>query len=230
MVAMAFNAQMYTPTYGGGGNNLPPGKYKGVIVDTSAEQSTKGGGFLKFTLTPIEGPLAGQKHDDRLNLHHTNPQTVEIANKQLSAYCHVLGKYQFNDTQELVNIPFCFEVGYQKGEEPSEAKPNGGYTEVKAIFDINGNAPGKAGAGPAAQPQQAQPPAQPPAGVAPTGAAPGWGAPAAQPTAQPAPNGGQAWGAPAQQAAQPAAQPNTGPWGAPAGATGTPPAWGQPPA
>lgn len=249
MVAMAFNAQQYTPSYGGGGNNLPPGKYKGVIVASSAENAKSGqGGFLMFTLTPIEGPLTGQKHDDRLNLHHTNPKTVEIANQQLSAYCHVLGKYQFGDTAELHNIPFCFEIGWQKNNEPTQENPNGGYTEVKAIFDVNGNAPGKAGAGPQAQPNQpaqpAQPPANPPAGVQ-AGAQGGWGGqPQQQQPAQGGGWGGQpaqvqpaqgqpaagGWGGQPQQQQAPA-QGQAGPWGGgqPA-AGGNPPQWGNPPA
>jgi hypothetical protein len=176
MVAMSFNAQGFQPQYGGGGG-LPPGKYKGVIVDSRQENVEKNGmvvgGYLAFDLTPIEGPLVGSKQTDRLNLHHTNPKTVEIANKQLSAYCHVLNKFQFNDTAELHNIPFCFEIGYQKGEEPSEAKPNGGYTEVKSIADVNGNAPGKAGGGAPAAQQNVNIPDQAAGGVTAQGA--GWG-------------------------------------------------------
>jgi hypothetical protein len=221
MVAMSFNSQQFQPNYGGGGANLPPGKHKVVIVDSRGEQNTSGtGGFLALDLTPIEGPLVGQKHTDRLNLHHTNPKVVQIANEQLSAYCHVLGKFQFNDTAELHNIPFVVEIGWQKGHEPgSEAHPNGGYTEVKTLYDVNGNTPGKAGSGPAPAAAPAQPPATPPAGVAPVAPpAGGWGAPAAG-AAPVAP------AAPAQPVAPPAAAP--GAWGgaAPAAPAGPAP-WG----
>lgn len=255
MVAYSFNAQQHTPQYGGSGG-LPAGKYKGVIVNSYTDNVEKNGmvtgGYLAFELTPIEGPLAGQKHTDRLNLHHTNPKTVEIANKQLSAYCHVLGKFQFNDTAELHNIPFMFEIGLQK-----EPNPNG-YTEVKGIFDVNGNEPGKAGAGPMVNQggQQQQPPSGPPAGG--VQAQGGWnGAPAGQQAPidngvpmngggqqqQPA-NGGQpGWGgAPAgdpnqgqqpNQGGQPGwggqqQQPGQG-WGGQAGGApaGGPGAWGQ---
>ena len=196
MVAMAFNAQQFTPSYGSGGSNLPPGMYKGVIADTRAETTDKGGGFLAIDLAPMEGPLVGQKHTDRLNLHHTNPKVVQIANEQLSAYCHVTGKFQFNDTQELCNLPLQFEIGWQKGQEPGSAGggENGGYTEVKALYDMNGNKAGKAGSGPAASAAPA---------VAPAAAPAGWGAAAAAPAAA-------AWGAPA--AAAGAAPPT---WGAP---------------
>lgn len=224
MVALAFNALSHTPQYGGGGANLPPGKYKGVIVDTRKETSQSGaGGFLALDLTPIEGPLANQKHTDRLNLHHLNPTVVKIANDQLAAYCYVVGQFNIQDTAQLHNIPFFFEIGFQKGNEPTAEKPEGGYTEVKAIYDINGNAAGKAGN---AQPTAAAPVAPataPPAAVAPEAApAAGWGAPPAAEAAPAAPaapaNANQpaaAWGGPTEAA--PAAAP---------AASAVPPGWG----
>lgn len=240
MVAMSFNSQQHQPQYGGGGG-LPVGRYKGVIVASAQENVEKNGqivgGYLALDLTPIEGPLAGTKQTDRLNLHHVNPKTVEIANKQMSAYCHVTGVYTFKDTAQLHNIPFWFEVGWQKGQEPSAEKPNGGYTEVKALWDINGNEPGKTGGGAMAAAPPAPPvapaappvaPAAPPAGVAPTGAAPaGWGGAPAVDSGVPIPPAGQpgGWGAgaPAAPPAAPAAAPAG--WGAPA--AGSPPAgWG----
>ncbi len=175
MVAYSFNAQQFQPQYGGAGG-LPAGpngenvKYKVVIVNSYGQNSDSGqGGYLAFELTPIEGPFAGQKMTDRLNLHHTNPKVVEIANKQLSAYCHVLGRFQFQQTEELHQIPFIVEVGLQKEPNPNK------YTEVKALFDINGNEPGKAGSGPQPQSGQQQPQGQPAAGVQPGGNGGGWG-------------------------------------------------------
>ena len=222
MVAYSFNAQQHTPSYGGGGG-LPAGpngenvKYKVMIVgsqpeDTKDQFGNVKGGYLAFELASIEGPTQGQKQVDRLNLHHTNPKVVEIANKQLSAYCHVLGKFQFNDTNELHNIPFIVEIGLQKAPNPN------GYTEVKAIYDINGNEPGKAGAGPQANqgaPNGPAPNGPPAGGVQPQGQ---WGgAPQGQPQGQGgyqvdnnvAPPNGQGGG-------QPQGNPQGGGWGGPA--------------
>jgi hypothetical protein len=233
MVAYSFNATQYTPQYGGGGQSLPAGKYKGIICDSSQENVAKNGmvtgGYLALVLQPVEGPHAGQKHTDRLNLHNTNAQVVEIANKQLSAYCSVVGVPTFDNTEQLYNRPFYFEIAVQKDKD-GNPHPKG-YTEVVALADLNGNPPGKA---PASAPP-APAPSAPPAGVAPTApAAAGWGAPAAAPAAGapaidsnvPAPAG---WGTPA--AAAPAAAPAAG-WGAPTGtAPAAPPAsWGPPPA
>ena len=200
----AFNAQQYDPTQGGG--SLPVGRLP-VIVESSEVKANKAndGGYLQLNLKLIDGPQTGTTGAYRLNLYHSNPQTAEIAHRQLSAICHCVGVFNVQDSSQLHNIPFIIEVGLQKGEEAAQK----GYTEVKKVFDINGNEPGKAGQGaPAAQPQQQ--PAQ--GGEA-------WGGqPAQQPAAQPQGN------APAWGGGQPAQQQ---PQGAPAGNA---PAWGQQPA
>ena len=200
----AFNAQQYDPTQGGG--SLPVGRHP-VIIESSEVKANKAndGGYLQLNVKLIDGPQTGTTGAYRLNLYHSNPQTAEIAHRQLSAICHCVGVFNVQDSGQLHNIPFIIEVGLQKGEEAAQK----GYTEVKKVFDINGNEPGKAGQGaPAAQPQQ-QPAAQG-----------GFGQ--QQPAQQPQqPQGGGAWGG--QPAQQPAAQPQ----GAPAGNA---PAWGQQPA
>ncbi len=226
----AFNAQQFDPTQGGG--SLPVGRHP-LIIESSEVKANKAndGGYLQLNLKLIDGPQMGATGAYRLNLYHSNPQTAEIAHRQLSAICHVIGVFNVQDSQQLHNIPFIAEVGLQKGEEAAQK----GYTEVKKVFDINGNEPGKAGQGaPAAQPQQ-QPAAQGGFGqqqpaAQPQGNAPAWGG--GQP-AQQQPQGAPAGNAPAwgqQPAQQPAAQQpaqQAGGWqqggGAPAG--GAP--WGQ---
>lgn len=230
----AFNAQQFDPTQGVG--SLPIGKHP-VIVESSEVKANKAndGGYLQLNLRITDGPQQGTTGAYRLNLYHSNPQTAEIAHRQLSAICHVIGVFNVQDSQQLHNIPFIAEVGLQKGEEAAQK----GYTEVKKVFDINGNEPGKAGQGaPAAQPQQQpaaqggfgqQQPAQQPA-AQPQGNAPAWGG--GQP-AQQQPQGAPAGNAPAwgqQPAQQPAAQQpaqQAGGWqqGGAAPAGGAP--WGQ---
>ena len=200
----AFNAQQYDPTQGGG--SLPVGRHPSIIESSEVKANkANDGGYLQLNVKLIDGPQTGTTGAYRLNLYHSNPQTAEIAHRQLSAICHCVGVFNVQDSGQLHNIPFIIEVGLQKGEEAAQK----GYTEVKKVFDINGNEPGKAGQGaPAAQPQQ-QPAAQ--GGF-------GQQQPAQQPAAQPQGN------APAWGGGQPAQQQ---PQGAPAGNA---PAWGQQPA
>ncbi len=233
MVQLAFNATQFEPKYGSGGGGLSIGKHKVIIENTEAKPTKDTtGNYLAIILKSIEGGSAGQTQIDRLNLFNVNPMTVEIANKQLAAYCAVTGKPGINDTTELHNIPFIVEIVAQK--------TNPDYTEVKQIYDINGNLPGQGSAPPAAAPAQAPlqsfgaPPAANPAlqtapaqqGWAPAapvaGQAP-WGQPAA---AGPAPvaSNGFSQSQLAGQAAAPASA--SGGWGQPAG-NGAAPGWSR---
>ncbi len=133
----------------------------------------------------------------------------------MSALCRATGRYQIdwsNEGAALKGAQGLMDVGYQKNEEPDPAFPDRkGYTELKKVYDLAGNEPGKTGAAQPQpqqqaqpQPQQSQPMTQQPGG--------GWGQqpqqPAQQqPQAQPQPQG-QAWQP--QGNAQPATNP---PWG-----------------
>lgn len=217
----AFDARAYDPTQGAG--SLPIGRHPVIIESSEVKGNSKNdGGFLLLTLKLIDGPQAGATGAYRLNLYSSSQQASEIAHRQLSAVCHVTGVFNVQDSAQLHNIPFVVEVGFQKGHEPGSSPEAKGYTEVKRVFDINGNEPGKQG-----QAAAAQAPAQQPAQQQQQAAA--WGgqqqAPAQQQQQQPAAQwGGQAPAqqAPAQQAAAPAA------WGGQAApAQGQAAPWGQ---
>jgi len=221
----SFNANEVPPEQGG--SKHPVGMYPFRITNTDIV-STKDetGGMLTVEFTSPVGTII-----NRYNLFlPKSPQAVEIARKQLSALCHAVGIFQVNfdnKARELVGGQGSMEVGWQKGDEPSAEKPQGGYVEVKKVFDSNGNEPGKAPSQPQTQqaqnfnqqPQQATPMQQQPGG--------GWGnaAPAApaQPAQQP-----QGWGnAQPQQTAQPGPNPPAGGFTPAAGNAAPPPPWGN---
>lgn len=172
-----FNPNNYNPEQSAG--QMPIGKHP-VVIESSEVKANKAndGGYLQFNLKIIDGPNAGITGPYRLNLYHADQTTCEIANRQLSAVCHVVNVFgDLTTTDPLHNIPFIVEVAPQK-KDPQ-------YTQVVKVFDINGNEPGKAPAG-QAQTQQAQQPTQ-------GGAGQQWGG-QQQPQQN---NGGQQWGAPA---------------------------------
>lgn len=181
-----FNALQFDPTQSAG--QLPVGKHK-VIAESSEVKPTSNndGGYLQYNLKIIEGPNAGAGGAMRLNLYNASQKAVEIANKQMSALCHVTGVFNVTDSSQLHNIPFMVEVAPQKD--------NPQYTEVKKVFDANGNEP--KGNGQAAHSSQQQQPQQnnPVGGFgsnAPQGQGQQWGQPQGQ-QQQPAQNGA-AWG------------------------------------
>lgn len=194
----------------------PPvyGDYHVQIVDAEAKPTTdQTGGYLQLDLLILDpGPYLNSKIPYRLNLFNKMQQTVEIAYRQLSAVCHVVGVFNVQDARQLMNIPFIATIGPQKD--------NPQYANVFAVKDLHGNIPGKAAtqAVPQAVPQAAAPA---PAPVAPAPAP--WAPPgqAVQPPAPAAP----AWAPPATPAVTPAWAPS----GAPSPAAPAPPVWGAQP-
>jgi hypothetical protein len=73
----------------------------------------------------LDGPYQGRKLFDRLNLVNANPQTVEIAQRTLSAICHATGRMQVQDSEELHLIPLMADVQVQP--------PKNGYGESNKV-------------------------------------------------------------------------------------------------
>lgn len=185
---------------------LPPvlADYHVRIIESEPKPTKNNdGGYLGFQIEILDpGPYLGRKVPHNLNLFHSNPQTVEIAYRQLSALCYVTGVFNIQDSRQLHNIPFIATIGPQKD--------NPQYANVYAVKDINGNLPGKT-ASPVAAPAAVPPAAAP---------APAWAPPqAAQPPAAPA------WAPPAVATAPP---PAAAPWSPPAAAATPPPVWTPP--
>jgi len=232
MVQLNFDARQFVPL---DNDVIPEGWYNFVIDETNA-MPTKDGNpnhlrlVLRFSI--IDGPHQGRKVFTGLNMRHTNIQTMEIANRELSAICAALNLPYVQDTQQLHNIPL-------KGRVKTIKDPNGVYddkSEIKSYKPINYVVPGVL-----AQPGA---PAGAPA-TAPTGWAPQQApqqtapqqAPVQQPWAPPQQTAPQQNGAypqqtpqqpvyqqPPQQQPQQTAPPNGG-WQQPQ----TQQPWGQPP-
>lgn len=144
LIGGPFNAHNVDPSQGL--PSLPIGRHPVIIESSEIKANSKNdGGYLQFGLRITDGPAAGQTGAYRLNLYNNSPDACNIAQRQLSAVCHVTGVYNVEDTAALHNIPFVIEVGYQRGHEPGSNPEAKGYTEVKRVFDINGNEPGKQG-------------------------------------------------------------------------------------
>jgi len=105
---------------------LPPGKYVMQIVASEMRVTKDGmGQYLWLELDVLEGELMGRKVFDRLNLVNNNPQTVEFAQRTLSAICHATGRMQVQDSEELHLIPMLVSVTVQP--------PKNGYSESNSI-------------------------------------------------------------------------------------------------
>lgn len=151
----SFNANQYEPNQGGGASHPPAQKVPFTITGTSiAENKAKDGGMFVVELTSSMGTQV-----QRYNIWNKEPKAVEIAHGQLSALCRATGRYQIdwgNEGAALRGAQGLMDIGYQKGEEPTAEKPQGGYTELKRVYDLAGNDPSK----PGQAAQQNQPQAQ----------------------------------------------------------------------
>jgi hypothetical protein len=202
---MQFDARQFEPS-GPGVEQWPDGWVKVVGVDAKVQPNSGGNsGRLSIQIKALEGPMHDKTHFIGFNLWHDNPQTVEIANRQLTSLTLVtLGanknQFGFQHENELLNIPFYVLATNKRGDDGVAR------TNFTAFKDVNGREPKDilAGTGPS--------------GGAPA-SAPAWGSAPQQPQ-QPQPSG---WGgAPQGNPQQPAQQPAQQPWGGGA-QQGTPP-------
>jgi hypothetical protein len=137
---------------------FPAGQYVVQIVSSEMRPTRDGGGqYLWLELDVLEGPLAGRKLFDRLNLVNASAQTVEIAQRTLSAICHATGRLQVQDSQELHLIPMIADVKVKP--------PKNGYGESNKVHYLPLE-PGAAAQARASAPAQPARPAAPVAGFA----------------------------------------------------------------
>jgi len=144
-----FDARSVQPQQGGGrhpvGNKFP---FK--ITNTEIKQvKDKNAGLFEVEFTSPAGSIK-----NNYNLWNENETARKIANQALSALCHAVNIFQLdfkNDGKALLGGQGLMDVGFQKGHEPSADKPEGGYVEIKKVYDMAGNEPGK---GPAQAQQQ----------------------------------------------------------------------------
>lgn len=117
---------------------LPAGKYLVQIIASEMRPTKDGmGQYLYLELDVLEGPYAGRRLFDRLNLVNPNPEAVEIAKRTLSAICRAAGKLQVNDSEQLHLIPLLADVRVRP--------PKGEYGESNSIRYLPRNgAPGAA--------------------------------------------------------------------------------------
>jgi hypothetical protein len=151
---------------------LPPGKYLAHIIESEMIPTRMGDGqYLKLTFEVLEGPYQGRKIWDQLNLVNANQQTVEIAQRMLSAICHAVGQVHVSDSEQLHFKPLIVTLKV----EP--AGPDKGGVHREARNKVTGYAAPNAGIGAPPAPRPARPAPRPAAPPVPPAARPGGTAP-----------------------------------------------------
>jgi hypothetical protein len=115
---------------------LPSGWQNAYITDSGVEPTKDGTGQrLKLELKIADGPYAGRKVFDGLNLQNSNPATVEIAYKTLSSICRAVGVMQLGSTSELHNKPLMIKLKTKAARTTADGK------EYEASNEIRGYEP-----------------------------------------------------------------------------------------
>ncbi len=132
---------------------LPIDDYLAVISDSAMAPNKKTKGeHLSLTFTVIEGDYKDRKVFVNLNLINENPDTVEIAQKDLSAICRATGVLHPKDSAELHGKPVVISVGIRKGSngyEDSNIIKKFSRVDGKELKDVtDASAPVKGAAAP----------------------------------------------------------------------------------
>lgn len=158
---------------------VPSGWYICQIVDSSMEPTkNQQGSFLALELQILDGPYAGRKVFDRLNLNNANQVAQEIAYKTLSAICHAVGILQVADSQQLHGKPLEVKVSLRPAGPGGDGQHYEANNVVKGYRAVAGSTGNGAPPAPPAAPGGWAPPVPPS-----TSFAPNAGFPSSTPTA-----------------------------------------------
>lgn len=139
---------------------IPAGEYAVQITDSDVKPTKSNNGHrLELTFEVIDGAHKGRKVFEGLNIDNPNPKAVEIAQRDLSAICHAVGKLQVTDSQELHYKPLVIRVDI---EERDGYSPRNVIKAYKAAAGGVGNAPGASASTAAASGTPATSPSSPP--------------------------------------------------------------------
>lgn len=136
-----FDATNIEPQQSGGRHQVG-NKFPATVTNTDVKDTKDGSGKM----FEVEFTSPGGTIRNNYNLWNNSAQAVKIAAGQLSALCHATGIFQINmrdGGKNLRGARCLIDVNFQNGQEPTAEKPEGGYVEIKKIYDVKGNEPGK---------------------------------------------------------------------------------------
>lgn len=141
----SFDANQYAPEQFGGAH--PQGRFAMRITDTDVAPNKNGsGGNFMVEFTSDSGSIK-----KFYSLWHENPEVARKAHAQLSALSHATGVIRINMNdggKALINATCMVDIGPQAN--------NPDYNEIKKVYDMQGNLPGKGNASQGQGQQQGQ--------------------------------------------------------------------------
>lgn len=96
---------------------IPAGTYTSMVVASEMKPTRDlTGEYLELEIEVIEGPNAGRKLFERLNLKNKNQQAVDIAHRTLGEIVRAVGKVTIKDSDELHNKRMSIVVEVEQGK------------------------------------------------------------------------------------------------------------------
>jgi hypothetical protein len=157
MANFSFDATTVAPAESIG--PIPAGVYVAQVIESDVQPLKSGNGrALKLTLQILQGQYANRKVWAQLNIQHSNAEAERIAQQQLSALCHAVGKPRLNDTTELHMKPVQIRVKIRK-DATGQYEDRNEVTGFEAVVGGAVPRPGIPAGVPAATPQAPAAPA-----------------------------------------------------------------------
>lgn len=120
MAQFNFNAGGYVapPTPSPSRGPLPKGTYAVIVLDSGIKSTKAGDGqYIELTLQVIEGPYAGRRHWERLNVSNPSKQAEDIAKGRLQSICQAVAVSNLTDTTQLHDKPFSITLDIDRKDE-----------------------------------------------------------------------------------------------------------------
>lgn len=130
---------------------LPPGSYTVQISQAEKRPTRDGSGsYLWMEMDIIDGPYAGRKVWDRLNIWNKNETASSIAKQSLSAICRAVKEPRIKSFVSLMHKPLVAVLRVKPAGPDKQGVQRDAANEVKGYLPSNATA--SAGARPAPRP------------------------------------------------------------------------------
>jgi hypothetical protein len=115
MPTFSFDVNEAAPRVSKSFEPLPRGLYDAMIIETAIKPTKRGDGeYLACTFEIIDGPHAGRRLWQNLNLSNPNKQAEDIAREELNNICAAIGipkGTKLSNTEQLHDVPLVVDVG-----------------------------------------------------------------------------------------------------------------------
>ena len=131
MLPNVFKGEETTSSY----EPIPAGWYEAEVTKSEMKDTKSGGKMLSVAFKVIEGDYEKRIVYANFNLVNSNPQAVEIAQRELGNLIHACGLEEIEDSVELHGIPVGIRVKIQDGT-PAYPDPRNAIAGYKLASEL----------------------------------------------------------------------------------------------